>query len=390
MPEDRAPAGAGPSVATPAVERLILADFRSYEAVDVAVEGQILALVGENGAGKTNILEALSLFSPGRGLRRADLADMARSGGTGVFSASIRLADGRRLGTGIERGDGGALIRKCRMDGAAAGSPAAFGEVLRLVWLTPASDGLFVGPAGDRRRFLDRLVLAVDSTHGTRVSALERALRSRNRLLEDERADTAWLDAIEREVAETGVAVAAARRETVERLSGIIAAGRDDVSPFPWAGIALTGPLDAELARAPAVDVEDLYRGWLRAGRVRDRAAGRTLLGPQASDLAVHHGPKGLPAGQASTGEQKALVVGLVLAHARLVADMTGIAPLVLLDEVAAHLDPRRRAALFETLQSLGSQVWMTSADPGVFSGLPAGGRTLEVTPGRIVPIRTS
>jgi hypothetical protein len=253
-----------------------------------------------------------TLIQDREGAIRALCADADARVRAGVFSASIRLADGRRLGTGTEHGDGGAIVRKCRMDGAAVGSPAAFGEVLRLVWLTPASDGLFVGPAGDRRRFLDRLVLAVDSSHGARVSALERALRSRNRLLEDERADTAWLDAIEREVAETGVAVAAARRETVERLTGIIAAGRDDSSPFPWADIALTGPLDAELAHAPAVDVEDLYRGWLRVGRSRDRAVGRTLLGPQASDLAVHHGPKGVPAGQASTGEQKALLVGLV------------------------------------------------------------------------------
>jgi DNA replication and repair protein RecF len=390
MPDDNASTGAGPAVVAPAIERLILADFRSYAAVDLTVSGRIIALVGENGAGKTNVLEALSLFSPGRGLRRADLADMAKSGGSGVFSASIRLADGRRLGIGTERADGDALMRRCRMDGAAAGSPAAFGDVLRLVWLTPAADGLFVGPAGDRRRFLDRLVLAVDSAHGSRVSALERALRSRNRLLEDERADPAWLDAIEREVAETGVAVAAARRETVERLAGIIAGSRDEASPFPWASVALAGPLDTELAAAPAVDVEDLYRGWLRAGRARDRAAGRTLVGPQASDLVVHHGPKSLPAGQASTGEQKALLVGLVLAHARLVAAMTGIAPLVLLDEVAAHLDPRRRSALFETLRDLGSQVWMTSADPAVFAGLPAGGEMLEVTPGRIVSIRTA
>lgn len=390
MPDDKASNGAVAPADVPAVDRLILADFRCYPAVDLAVEGRMIALVGENGAGKTNILEALSLFSPGRGLRRAELIDMARHEGAGLFSVSVRLADGRQLGTGTERADSGSLLRKCRMDGAALGSPSAFGEVLRLVWLTPASDGLFVGPAGDRRRFLDRLVLAVDPAHGARVSGLERALRSRNRLLEDERADPSWLDAIEREVAETGVAVAAARRETVERLSGIIAASRDLASPFPWADVALAGPLDTELAVAPAVDVEDLYRTWLRAGRARDRAAGRTLAGPQASDLVVHHGPKGVPAGQASTGEQKALLVGIVLAHARLVADMTGIAPLVLLDEVAAHLDPRRRAALFDTLGGLGSQVWMTSADPAVFTGLPAGGQTLEVTPGRIVPIRTA
>ncbi len=389
MPEDVRRAGPDTSIATPAVERLILSDFRSYSAIDLPVEGRLVALVGENGAGKTNILEALSLFAPGRGLRRAELAEMARSDGPGVFSASIRLEDGRRLGTGSERTDGEAFVRRCRMDGAAVSSPTAFADVVRLVWLTPSLDGLFTGPAGDRRRFLDRLVLAVDSTHGSRVAALERALRSRNRLLEDERSDPAWLDAVEREVAETGVAVAAARRETVERLTGIIAAGRHEPSPFPWADVAISGPLDAELGTAPAVDVEDLYRGWLRAGRARDRAAGRTLVGPQVSDLSVRHGPKGVPAGQASTGEQKALLVGLVLAHARLVAEMTEIAPLILLDEVAAHLDPRRRAALFETLRALGSQVWMTSADPGAFGSLSREAQTLEVTQGQVVPIRT-
>lgn len=373
--------------ATPVVERLVLADFRSYPSLDLSVGGRLVALAGENGAGKTNILEALSLFSPGRGLRRAELAEMARTGGPGVFSVSVRLSDGHRLGTGTERTETDSFARRCRIDAAAVSSPAAFSEMMRIVWLTPAFDGLFTGPAGDRRRFLDRLVLAVDSTHGARVNALERALRSRNRLLEDERSDPAWLDAVEREVAETGVAVAAARRETVERLAAIVAAGRDEGSPFPWADISLAGPLEDELARGPAVDVEDLYRGWLRAGRGRDRAAGRTLLGPQASDLAVRHGPKGVPAEHASTGEQKALLVGLVLAHARLVAAMTGLSPLILLDEVAAHLDPRRRAALFERLAGLAGQVWMTSADPGAFAALPADGIRLEVTPGRIAPI---
>ncbi len=374
-----------------AVRRLILSDFRSYANLDLAVGGRLVALVGENGAGKTNLLEALSLFTPGRGLRRVDLGEMAREGGSGGFAVSLTLAaayDEVRLGTGLEPGPPGeAALRRCRADGEAVGSPAAFADHLRIVWLTPAFDGLFAGPAGDRRRFLDRLVLAVDPEHGGRVNALERALRSRNRLLEDERADPVWLDAVEREAAETGVAVAAARLETARRLAALIIAARDDASPFPWAEMALEGVLEAELATRPAVDVEDLYRGLLRENRNRDRAAGRTLIGPQASDLVVRHGPKGIAADRASTGEQKALLIGLVLAHAKLVAAMSGLKPLVLLDEIAAHLDPRRRAALFEDLAGLGSQVWMTGADASAFAGLPAESEVFEVTRGRVAPL---
>ncbi|WP_293855951.1 DNA replication/repair protein RecF [uncultured Alsobacter sp.] len=374
----------------PRVSRLMLGDFRSYRELDLAVSASMVALVGENGAGKTNVLEALSLLAAGRGLRRADLAAMARTGGPGTFSVSVRLDEGdggHRLGTGTERSDGDGLSRRCRVDGTAVPGASAFAEHLRIVWLTPSLDGLFTGPAGDRRRFLDRLVLAVDAEHGTRVSALERSLRSRNRLLEEDRPDPSWLDAVEREVAETGVAVAAARRETVERLAGLIQAGRDETSPFPWAAVALDGALEAELATRPAVDVEDAFRSLLRRNRARDKAAGRAIDGPQASDLMVRHGPKDVPAGQASTGEQKALLIGLVLAHARLVGAMSGMAPLVLLDEIAAHLDPRRRAALFEALAALGSQVWMTGADPDAFRSLPAGAERFEVTPGRIAPI---
>jgi DNA replication and repair protein RecF len=370
------------------VRRLMLSEFRSYAALDLAVAAPLVALSGENGAGKTNILEALSLFSPGRGLRRADLSDMARLGGPGTFAASLAVdEDGSvvRLGTGTEPGDaGGPPQRRSRIDGTQVGSATAFAEHVRIVWLTPAMDGLFAGSAGDRRRFLDRLVLAVDTGHGGRVTALEKALRSRNRLLEEDRPDAAWLDAIEREAAETGVAVAAARRDAVLRLAALIGEAADDTSPFPWAELSLTGELEALLADAPALDVEDMFRARLRDGRARDRAAGRALFGPQTSDLSVRHGPKQVDAALSSTGEQKALLVGLVLAHARLVAQATGLVPFVLLDEVAAHLDPRRRAALFETLAALGGQVWMTGADPAAFRELPPGSQRFEVTPGRV------
>jgi DNA replication and repair protein RecF len=274
--------------------------------------------------------------------------------------------------------------RVCRIDSATASSPAAFSEYLRVVWLTPDLDALFRGPAGDRRRFLDRLVLAVDAEHGARVNALERALRSRNRVLEDSADDALWLDAIEREVAELAIAVAAARRETVQRLAALVLATRDDASPFPFATMAIEGEIDALVAGLPAVDAEDRYRAILRDARPRDRAAGRTLIGPQASDLLVRHGPKDIPAGTASTGEQKALLIGLVLAHARLVATMSGMAPFVLLDEVAAHLDPRRRAGLFEALEALGGQVWMTGADPALFGELEGRADLLHVEPGMV------
>jgi DNA replication and repair protein RecF len=227
-------------------------------------------------------------------------------------------------------------------------------------------------------------VLAVDAGHGARVNAMERALRSRNRLLEERPDDGPWLDAVEREVAELAVAVALARRETVERLDSLILATRDAASPFPWAGVRLEGDIDDLVAVWPAVDAEDRYRATLRQNRFRDRAAGRTLAGPQASDLVVRHGPKDVPAATASTGEQKALLIGLVLAHARLVTGMSGLAPLVLLDEVAAHLDPRRRAGLFDALEALPGQVWMTGADPVLFGELGGRADVVQVAEGSI------
>ena len=373
------------------IARLILQDFRTYASLDLSVARPLVALVGENGAGKTNVLEAISLFMPGRGLRRAELADMARDEGPGSFAVSVTLDapyGEHRLGTGIEhQNEGSRASRVCRIDGMPASSPTAFAEYLRVVWLTPDLDALFRGPAGDRRRFLDRLVLAVDAEHGTRVNALERALRSRNRVLEENPDDRLWLDALEREVAELAIAVAAARRESVERLAALVLETREEESPFPFATLNLEGEIDALVATLPAVDAEDRYRATLRDHRHRDRAAGRTLVGPQASDLLVRHGPKDIPANTASTGEQKALLIGLVLAHARLVASMSGIAPFVLLDEVAAHLDPRRRAGLYHALESLGGQVWMTGADPSLFAELEGRADVLQVSPGVIEPI---
>ncbi len=348
----------------------------------------MVALAGPNGAGKTNLLEAVSMLTPGRGLRRAAYADLAQIDGDGSWAvaAEIHGALGEAaLGTGIASRDGEGPGRICRINGATVSGPGAFADHLRVVWLTPAMDGLFTGPAGDRRRFLDRLVLAVDPEHGTRVSSFERALRSRNRLL-DEGSDARWLDAVEHETAELAVSVAAARMETVARLAGLIAETRRDGEVFPHAEIALGGWMEAELASGSAADAEDIYRARLRDLRGRDRAAGRTTDGPHTSDLSVAHGPKQMPAGLCSTGEQKALLLGLVLAHARLVARLSGATPLVLLDEVAAHLDPERRAALYGVLADLGAQAWMTGADAALFADLGPQSLVFSVRAGAAEP----
>ena len=382
------PLSAHPPRRRPLVRRLMLRDFRSYAALDLKIEGRLVVLCGENGAGKTNLLEALSLLAPGRGLRRAELAECARRGGAGGFALSVEVEeDGEthRLGTAWSPANGeGGPERVSRIDRATAPSSRAFSDHVRVVWLTPAMDSLFSGPASERRRFLDRFVLAIDPAHGARVGQFERALRGRNRLLEEGGRNFAqngsWLDAIERKAAELGVAVAAARLDCVSRLEALIAAGRDDASPFPWARLALQGEVEALAANGPALAAEDAYRGMLRQNRARDAAAGRTLIGPHLSDFAVWHGPKDAPAASASTGEQKALLVGLVLAHARLVGEMSGIAPIALLDEIAAHFDPRRRAALFDALARLGGQAFLTGADEAAFAALEGRAELFEVS----------
>ncbi len=370
------------------IRRLSLTHFRSYRAASVSTHGDLVVLVGPNGAGKTNCLEAISFLSPGRGLRRATLEDVAdnQSNGAWAVSAEVEGALGlATLGTGIDAPapDGSSTPRRCRIDREPVGSAAAFGDHLRMVWLTPAMDGLFMGAASERRRFFDRLVLAVDSGHTGRVSALERSLRSRNRLLEERNFDAHWLDAIERETAELAVAVAALRGETLTRLAATLRA-RGAVSAFPSAQIALDGWIENALRDEPATMVEDRYRQMLRDSRARDAAAGRTLDGPHLTDLQVVYAPKQMPAKDASTGEQKALLIGLILAHATLVSEMTGITPLLLLDEVVAHLDPHRRAALFKELTDLGAQVWMTGADPSQFVDVGPAADVFTVEAGQI------
>jgi DNA replication and repair protein RecF len=374
------------------IHRLTLTHFRNYRAAGIAARGDMVALVGPNGAGKTNCLEAISYLSPGRGLRRATLEDVADNEGDGSWAVSAEVEGAlglATLGTGLEaplgeaQGTNQGTSRRCRIDREPVSSATAFGDHLRMVWLTPAMDGLFMGAASERRRFFDRLVLAIDSQHSSRVSALERSLRSRNRLLEVRNFDDHWCDAIERETAELAVAVAAMRGQTAVKLAAMLCA-RGESSAFPSASIALDGWMENALLNEPATAVEDRYRQILRNSRLRDAAAGRTLDGPHLTDLQVVYAPKNMPARDASTGEQKALLIGLVLAHATLVAETTGIVPLLLLDEVVAHLDPNRRSALFGELAKLGAQVWLTGADPAAFGEIGASGEIFDVENGRI------
>jgi DNA replication and repair protein RecF len=371
------------------IRRLTLTNFRSYRAAQIEVAAGPIVLVGPNGAGKTNLIEAISFLAPGRGLRRATLDEVAFQEGEGSWAVSVDV-DGAlglaTLGTGIEAPtpESTAVTRKCRIDREPAVSVAALSDHVRVIWLVPAMDALFSGPASERRRFLDRLALAVDAEHSGRVAALERSLRSRNRLLEEPRPDPHWLDAVEHETAEVAVAVAAQRAETVARLQQALKARDDPASVFPSGEIILKGWIEELARQRPAIEVEDRYRAVLKENRARDAAAGRTLDGPHLTDLSVTYAAKGIAAADASTGEQKALLIGLILAHAQLIAEMSGFAPLLLLDEVVAHLDPARRAALYGELEALGAQVWMTGADPAAFAEIEPRAQVFEVSPGRV------
>jgi DNA replication and repair protein RecF len=372
------------------IERLRLTSFRNYAELGLDVGPGPVVLTGPNGAGKTNLLEAVSLLTSGQGLRRAPYAELTRLGASAwAVAGTVRTPLAPvNLGTGFDSRDaGGRSGRMVRVDGESkAGSGALSGE-LDMFWLTPAMDGLFTGSAGERRRFLDRLIPAFDPGYRTRLGQFERAMQQRNRLLADDVREDARFAGLERIMAETGVAIAAARAAAVAELAATIAARRDraSASPFPWAELAIAGVLEADLATRPAVDVEDAYAATLRSSRERDRAAGRALEGPHRSDLLVGHGPKSMPAHVCSTGEQKALLVGLVLAHADHVRrHRDGRAPILLLDEIAAHLDPLRRAALFDEIVALDGQTWMTGTDAEGFSALVGRAQFRRVEEGRI------
>ena len=349
------------------LSRLSLTDFRNYADALIEPGPGFVLLTGPNGAGKTNVLEAVSLLAPGRGLRQVPISEMARSDGPGGFALAARLDDGIEVGTGTaatapER-------RQVRINGAAA-SVNALGERLSVLWLTPAMDRLFADSAGSRRRFLDRLTLALEPGHASHAARYEAAMRARNKLLaEPEGADPAWLAALEAGMAEHGDALAEARARTVGALCEAIEAlpGGD----FPRSTLSLRGWDESDLAAA------------LKANRRRDSAAGRATAGPHRQDLIVTHAAKNQPASRSSTGEQKALLLGLVLAHAELVAERRGAPPILLLDEVAAHLDPSRRAALFARLEGNG-QVWMTATEPALFDAIGGAATRFHVESGAI------
>ncbi|HZY68226.1 MAG TPA: DNA replication/repair protein RecF [Devosia sp.] len=361
--------------------RLRLSAFRNYTAAALDLDGRHLVLTGPNGAGKTNLLEAVSLLSPGRGLRRAsfDTVGNQASDQPWAVAATIETPDGPAdIGTGAAP-DGG---RRVRINGANAKSVEEMSDYLRLLWLTPSMDGLFTGPAGDRRRFLDRLVTTLVPSHSATASSYESAMRQRNKLLDDS-ADPRWLGALESEMAAHAAALHFARADAVAHLGEVIDAGAQDAA-FPAAAVSLTALFEdrVEPPSSPALESE-LKEMWA-GSRALDRAAGRTVHGPHRVDFDVHYRQKGMPAALGSTGEQKALLVGLILAQARLVALRTGITPFLLLDEIAAHLDPDRRAALFEALDALGTQCLMTGTDPMLFDALGERAQRVTVRDGRL------
>ena len=409
----QAPTSTGESaIASPAasaaVSRLDVTDFRNHARARLRIDGRLIVLSGPNGAGKTNLLEALSMLAPGRGLRRAAFGDMARHGGSGGWALAARVdglqgpvrigMDWRPGGVGGGGGKGGngngaggeGGARRLFIDGKAARASGQLGEHLRMGWLTPAMDRLFSGPESERRRFLDRLTAALDPGHAARAAAMEKLLRQRNRLLEDFSANAAWLDAVEAQLAECFTAMAAARMATMEALrEGMEKLVRKRSGPFPFARLRLQGWVEDRLAESPAVTVEDEARATLARERPRDAAAGRTLTGAHRSALEVFHGPRDMPARLCSTGEQKALLIAIVLAHARAVKQAAGgMAPLLLLDEVAAHLDEARRGGLFEALEDLGAQVWMTGTDEALFGLLRGRAVFLRVEDGEVTQAR--
>jgi len=346
-----------------AVTRLRLTNFRSYMAGELAVSGTSVVLAGPNGAGKTNVLDAISLLSPGRGLRGAKLAEHTRKGPVAseetLWAVAATVARGGtdyEIGTGLTQAS---ASRQVRLNGAAAQSSADLGDIVQLIWLTPAMDRLFIESAGGRRRFLDRLVLGFDSGHARAATRYETAMRERARLLKYGPRDPSWLEALENEMAEAGIAIAQARALAVERLSQVLAE-RGQAGAFPAASLALSD--EWHLASS------DTLRAQLGASRIRDAEAGRTLAGPHTSDLLVRHTAKRAEARDCSTGEQKALLISIMLADARELARVReGLAPILLLDEIAAHLDALRRAALFEEIHSLSAQAWMTGTDLSLF-----------------------
>jgi DNA replication and repair protein RecF len=366
------------------VNTIRLTAFRNYETATLVFDGRHVVLTGENGSGKTNLLEALSLLSPGRGFRRAVYADAVKAGTDAGFAifAQIEGMEGEvEIGTGIGPG-GEAGTRRVRLNGTETKSADELLDHVRMLWLTPSMDGLFTGPASDRRRFLDRLVLSLDPAHGRRAADFDRAMKMRNRLLEERSSDAAWLSSVEAQMASLGVAMTLARGEMIGLLAKLGSEG--ERGAFPTAGVARAHCFD-DTTGVPAIDLEDRYLAMLEEGRHADRAAGRTLQGPHRADLLVTHLGKQMDAARCSTGEQKALLTGMILAQARLTANLTGFAPVLLLDEVAAHFDHKRRQSLFDLIDELGGQAFMTGTDRSLFDALEGRAQFFSVSNGHAV-----
>ena len=384
-----------PATAVLAIRRLTVTQFRCYERARVETDRRPVVLTGPNGAGKTNLLEALSFLAPGRGLRRAALADIGRrqapAGTVWGVAAELDTPSGPvSIGTGLDpaTAESAGNRRLVRIDGRPAESQASLGAHVALTWLTPQLDRLFLEGSGNRRRFLDRLVFNFHPDHAGHLTAYEQALRERARLLKDGRRDDGWLAALEETMAADAVAIAAARREMVDRLRAAESiaefGGKAGDDLFPRAEMSLSGAVENWLADSPALAVEGRFRARLAETRPLDAVAGGAADGPHRGDLRVRHAGKDLPASECSTGEQKALLVGIVLANARLLSAERGAPPLLLLDEIAAHLDSRRRAALFEEIVALGAQAWLTGTDPELFAALGERARHLTVDNARI------
>jgi DNA replication and repair protein RecF len=379
------------SAARVAVARLVLTDFRNYCTARLDLGPEPVVLIGPNGAGKTNLLEAVSFLAPGRGLRRVRLAEIDRRGavpanGWAVAATVATRRGSMRIGTGRDAGEGDKRI--VRIDGERAKSQAVLGEHFGMLWLTPLMDRLFVEGRSERRRFLDRLVLALDPAHAARVAGYEQALRERARLLRDSYAggrpaDPVWLAALEETMAQEGVAVAAARLHAVQLLDRTCG---ESCAPFPRVRLRLDGAVETWLETMPALAAEAEFAAALAAGRRGDSEAGGAATGPHRSDFMVTLVEKGIDAGLASTGEQKIALIAILLAHAGLLRAIRGESPLLLLDEVAAHLDAHRRSSLFEALAETGSQAWLTGTDPALFAPLRGRARFLAVCDGTVAP----
>lgn len=351
------------------LKQLQLFHFRCYESARLdGLPSGLIVLTGPNGAGKTNILEAVSLLTPGRGLRGASMDEIQRRDSPHPWAISCIAETGGaevQLGTGLDPATGRRIVR---INSALAKSQMALSDYLSCIWLTPQMDRLFIDGSGGRRRFLDKLVFTFDPGHAGRVTRYENAMSQRSKLLREGRADPGWLAGLEQQMAETGIAIAAARMDFAQRLQrGIDAVEAEEEKFFPKARIKTIGTIETLLENSPAVEVEQMFTYQLAESRQRDSETGGASTGPHKSDLAVIFAAKNMPADQCSTGEQKALLIGLVLSHARLMRAETGAAPILLLDEIAAHLDEARRAALFDRLGHIGGQVFMTGTDQNLF-----------------------